>query len=224
VRQVPLHLLRPHPPKNSTQLHAKVFFSEKAAVRTDAAPTNKRSAPKTRTSQTLPIQESSPPWLTSKHLNSVQAACHFPALLLLQLNSSPPKVCIRHSTFLPSKSHTLHCSPRTRFPLPPSLITPKELSSFSHPIRMAEGSQPQLHTKFQRVLWLLLFLAPSALSPLCLSPKTKTAQSKPCRSPHPAICSPLLPLNSYSNESTHPPSSPQSPARRHSSSPKFSSS
>src|SRR5882724_11814062 len=100
---------------------------------------------------------------------------------------------------------------------------------------MREGPQPQPHPKLRLVLSvsgtsqrsLHAFSAPSALSPLLppLKSKNGTAKAVP---PLRYLISDrrylFATLNSYSNESTHPPSAPQSPARRHSSSPKSSSS
>ena len=51
-------LCKSHKRKN----HIPSFSLKKAAVRTDAAPTNMRSSPKTQTTQTLLNQGSSPPW------------------------------------------------------------------------------------------------------------------------------------------------------------------
>src|SRR5260221_3194161 len=100
---------------------------------------------------------------------------------------------------------------------------------------MAERPQLQPHLKFfidgsvsctsQRSLH--AFSAPATLSPLLPPLESKNGTAKavpPLRYLISDRCYRIAPLSSYSNESTHPQSAPQSPARRRSSSPKSSSS
>ena len=87
----------------------------------------------------------------------------FQPFLYFNLPSSPPNFYPHRTTFLPSSSHALHCSPRTLFPLPPRSVS----SSSQRSLRASSAN--------------------SALSPLRLSSKTKKAQPKPCRSLVPVI-------------------------------------
>src|SRR5258707_15222946 len=78
----------PHPPKRRAGNYALIFFKEKAAVRTDAAPTNTNSTPKTQTTQTPPRPESSPSQGYPPNTFILQPAVQLPLLRFQLLNSS----------------------------------------------------------------------------------------------------------------------------------------
>ncbi len=102
------------------------FFWGKALVRTDAAPTNTNSPPKTQTIRKPPNQETLP---SRGYPPNTYSPCNprptFHFFLFNHLPRHYPIFCIHHSTHLPSNSNTLHPSPRTLFPLPARSSTQK---------------------------------------------------------------------------------------------------
>jgi hypothetical protein len=207
----------------------------KALVRTDVAPTNTNSPPKSQTTQTPP----NPKPLPSRRYppNTLYPATHGP-LFTSSFSTTYPIV---PPSFVSATRHTCHPTPTLCTPVlellshyPPSPQSTKN----RHPEHIRQGYEGPQHQSNPKPVHRALRYFSSLrslrcdLSVLCAksprsSPKTKTAQPKLCRPrascyPIAVICSPL-PLNSYSNVSTHPPSAPQSSARRHSSSPISSS-
>src|SRR5438445_13884069 len=98
----------------------------KAAVRTDAAPTDTNSTPKTQTTQTPPSLETLP---SRGYPPNTPLSCNpRPTLHLFLINHLPRPLtllCDYCSTHLPSHPNTLHPSPSTLFPLPAHLPTPQ---------------------------------------------------------------------------------------------------
>src|SRR5258707_4622790 len=104
----------PHPPKRRAGNYALIFFKEKAAVRTDAAPTNTNSTPRTQTTQTPPGPQSSPSQVYPPNTPlSCNLRSNYPFFLFNHLSRRAGTLCNHNTTHLPSNSNTLHPSPRT---------------------------------------------------------------------------------------------------------------
>ncbi len=141
----------PHARENREGNCCANYSRIKAAVRTDAAPTNTSSPPRRQATQTPPGPGSLP---SRGYPPNAPLSCNllptFRLFVFNYLTRRPVNFCPSNSTHLPSNSNTLHPSPRTSFPLLAHFAIPKNChpacppQEGSHPTRMREGSQRQL--------------------------------------------------------------------------------